>query len=106
MGLVDPTGQPIAMSPTGTEDDPALLDRMNAEIAALGAAHVKLQVDPADLVMLIGFLQFVRRVAAADILDIEQEGHELIDMVVDAGREIFADCPAILEVIQRGEDGV
>jgi len=97
MGLVDPSGRPIASPIT----DELLVRMMVDEIRAVEETqgHAQLMLQPMDFFRLVGLLQLAGRHPG-----LEDAHLETIAGIEGAAREYFQDCPAVLEVLARGED--
>lgn len=88
---------PQGLSPADTE----LLGAMAAEIRALDAEGdlMMIQVSPLSAVQLAGLLQLALRHDG-----VEGSIREAALLFLYDVREYFATCPAVLEVMRRGED--
>lgn len=97
MGLVDPSGTPIASVLT----DAQLVDLMVHEIRSIEETqgHAILMLQPLDFFRLVGLLQLAGRHP-----ELEDAHLQTIANIEGAAREYFRDCPAVLEVLARGED--
>lgn len=98
MALVDPSGTPIASTPLTEEQLIALaVEEMRRTATADGPAI--LMFEPDQLFTLVGLLQLAGRHP-----DLSPANRESITNFVDSACEYFAECPTVLDVIQRGED--
>lgn len=79
--------------------DEALVQRMATEVLTLTADRgvAILSLAPIQFVHLVGLVQLASRHPGV-------QERETIRAVVDAARAYFAGCPAVLEVVRRGED--
>jgi len=96
MALVDPTGAPIASTLT-EEQLVALAAEEMRRTAAHGPAILVFESD--QLFMLVGLLQLAGRHP-----DLSRANREIIADFVASAREYFADCPTVLDVMERGDD--
>lgn len=76
-----------------------LLQQMAREIAALEAAPMEIVLRPQTAIALAGLVQLALR-HEGTAGDIQAIGHLFVDSV----REYFADAPAVLEVLHKGDD--
>jgi len=92
--------QPDIHDPQGVSPaDAALLGRLVAEVRALENTPLFLELSPLVVVQLAGLVQLALR-HDGTMADIRDTALGFLEGV----REYFADAPAILEVLRRGDD--
>jgi len=80
-------------------DDATITEALARELATLGPMEVVLR--PESVLQMVGLVQLAKRhPGIANSPNVVATG----DRFVEGAREYFAACPAVLEVIRRGED--
>ena len=106
--LVDAYGQPIG--PIETVDDTITAHTLAREISRLAAmlpaatvtstpGHVILQLTPVQLFTIVAMVQLAMRHPQTSDFH-----HAVAEGFVDAALDVFAECPAVRDVIRRGND--
>ena len=78
-------------------DDTELVEQSAEEIRSLGPLH--LAITPMQAFRLVGLLQLASRHPG-----VSPDNHQAIRWFIEHVRLHFADCPAMLEIIERGDD--
>lgn len=96
MGLVDPSGQPIAST---SRTDEEIVYQMIAELQAYDEPLLVGPLAPLEALQLAGLMQLTLRHP-----HLSDEHRAIAAAVVDTVREYFAGSPTILEILDRGDD--
>ena len=81
------------------EDEQAIVDQMTREIISKAVHPMELVCQPTTVFQLTGLVQLALRHPG-----VTPELRETADRFLAGVREYFADCPAVLNVIRRGDD--